>query len=151
MSTPTERGFKIQPTNVLGLEARKSKAWLLQVALQHPSSYIEMRENMITKLLHDFTKNIYNDVFNVLDNGTNKSGVPVIDIPTAVTIPPPYGTSRVFEPKIPQNLIGEVALKVAKRFQEIIEEEVVEACLPQEMSKLALEKTVTRTKLALAS
>lgn len=151
MSAPTERGFMVQPTNILGLEARKSKAWLLQVALQHPSSYIEMRENMITKLLHNFTQAIYNDVFNVMDHGLNKDGRAIIDTPAGITVPPPYGSSRVFEPKIPQNLIGEVALKVAKRFEEIIEEEVVEACLPQEMSKLALKKTVTRTKLALAS
>ena len=120
--------FKVNPKNILGLDARKTKSKLLALALSKPEDYYNLREDVIEKLTSEAVDEIYNVYWSVLTKGIVKGNQIVI----------PGGTTP-FSPNLPESEVNKFALRVANAIYEI-SSEAVEAILPLRFRQLAMEQ-----------
>ena len=65
----TISNFRINPVNQLGLEHRKFKDKVLQVAISEPSKYFKIRGECLEILLRNQVSAIYDLIYNVLTSG----------------------------------------------------------------------------------
>jgi len=119
--------FKVNPKNILGLDARKTKSKLLALALSKPEKYYELREEVIEKLTSEAVDEIYNVYWSILTKGVVKG----------VQIKIPDGGD--FQPNLPESEVNKFALQVAEAIYEI-SSKAVEEILPIKFRQLAIEQ-----------
>jgi hypothetical protein len=122
--------FKVNPKNILGLDARKTKSKLLALALSKPEEYYKLREEVIEQLTSEAVDGVYETYWNVLTNGRIPGKNPIII---------PDGSGTPFSPNLPESDVNKFALKVANAIYEI-SSEAVEAILPMKFKQLAIEQ-----------
>jgi hypothetical protein len=119
--------FRVNPKNILGLDARKTKSSLLALALSKPEEYYKLREKVIEGFTSKSVDDVYNQYWNVLTNG--RIGNEQITLPD--------GTA--FSPNLPESEVNKFALQVAEAIYEI-SSKAVEEILPVKFRQLAMEQ-----------
>jgi len=148
------RKFKVNPKNILGFEAKDSRATLTQLALTSPSKYLALRACILQGVVYQFTDQIYNTVYSALDTATKQDGTTKLILDSDSGATDELKKDEVLKnwsPKIPENEIADIALSVCKSLADVIEAQVVDRILPAELSKLSYERQVATTKLAYAT
>ena len=119
---PTSRSnFKVNVSNVLGLDQQRVRAQLLALALSNPSQYFQLRQQVIDAITIETVKNTYEQYWTILT-----TGVPNIEL-----------GGKTFAPNLPEQQVNKFALKVANAVREIAEE-AVESILPMKYNDLAI-------------
>jgi hypothetical protein len=118
--------FKVNPKNILGLDARKTRSKLLALALSKPEQYYELRERVIEKMTENAVDELYNVYWGALTNGVVKEQ----------QLQFPGGGN--FHPNLPESDVNKFALKCANAIYEI-SQEAVESILPLRFKDLAIE------------
>ena len=124
--------FRINPENILGLQAKKQRNKLLAVALAKPENYYAFKEDVETKVISDSVKIFYDMFYNLLTNGIDPKG-------DQLKYYDANNNEQSWEPKLPESVVAKFSMKVAQVIEEITEEALEEA-LPSSITELAVNK-----------
>jgi hypothetical protein len=110
---------------MLGIENRKFREKVIELALSDPKAYYAQRARALDLILKDGVEDIYNKVYNLLSAGQ-------------------VGTDFIFKdaggqdmsPNLPMNEIGKHALSVCNSYKEILEG-IYDELLPADISQIA--------------
>lgn len=123
--------FLVAPSDYLGLDHDTFKSDLLALSFSKPSEYIKLRKAVIQSLKVEFTDSIYSVFVNMLTKGHDKNDRPIDLAEKAMA---DYGG---FKPNIPKQIVSEIALGIAKDFDEKINELVNKYLVPIDNLTLA--------------
>ena len=133
--------FRVDPSNILGREAKAQRQKLLALALAKPENYYTFKEQVEEKVITDSVKKFYDMFYDLLTEGTiERTQLQYLDA---------SNTPVDWEPKLPESVVAKFAMKVAQMIEEITEEALEEA-LPSNITDLAInrQKKILDTKVS---
>jgi hypothetical protein len=124
--------FEVDIINELGLDERKFKAKLAQLAVTSPADYVDLYDQVMDQIVHKLVKETYDKFRTMLtqgDNNINAGGV-------------------VFVPKVAASRANKKAMELAESMLKTIED-ILEDIIPASYKDIALDKTrgITSAKL----
>lgn len=132
------RTYKDNPKNKYGIEHQKYINSLLQLAYSKPSEYYRLQTEVSEAILDANTDLIYDTVYNLLRNGTDKNNRQIID-----TDQYDYLDGQ-WNPSYPEQKCAEIADEITADFVKNIKNKVMEIILPDSIYRDAMARTRTK-------
>ena len=123
--------FRIDPNAYLGHNYASFRDKLFSLAIADPKKYFAIREEVVRKTKQNAVKQLYETIFDVMDQGT-VDGNPIVTVPGL-----PAGF--VFSPKVPPQKINEVSLSAAKTLDKILDD-ILEIVVPLDYKSIAAKR-----------
>ena len=127
--------FKINTSDYLGIEHEAYKTRLFQLALTKPDDYFKLREEVLEKVKRDAVEIQYEVYYNLLSEGTDSTGGPIVSTPY----------QAIFKPCVPLQETNQFALKASKTIDAICEE-AIEMLIPMDYKEIAEKRLKKRTE-----
>jgi hypothetical protein len=141
------RTFRTDVINSLGIEHDEAQAQALNISISNPSAFYKMRSDLLRSVLNANVQNLYNTIFNALNNGTMPDGrTPILPMTSAALVPFQINGRPYFSPKVPEQEINKIALSICASFKRLIESEIVDVVLPKSFFDLSKQKTAQSTR-----
>lgn len=117
--------FKVAPQNYLGISWNRYRSDLYALALAKPSVYAKIRQTVLDKVKNDAINDMYETLFNVLNEGrVGTSEFLIRD-----------GTNPALKPSYPEQKINEFCLSACKTLEQIVDD-AIEILLPLDINKI---------------
>ena len=123
--------FRVNPRNILGLQAQKFKSKLLALALAEPATYFKLRDEVYQTIVETNVEVSYNLYWGILTKGEVMGN--------QIQIEDKEGNPFLFEPNLPESEVNTFALEVAEAVKDIAER-AVERVMPMEYKDLAVRR-----------
>ena len=133
--TKPTTNFKIDTGDYLGIEHEAYKTRLFQLALTKPDDYFKLRELVLEKVKRDAVATQYDVYYNLLSEGTNSLGGPIVATKY----------QQLFKPCVPLQETNQFALKASKTIDAICEE-AIEMLIPMDYKDIAEKRLKKRTE-----
>ena len=115
--------FKVNPQNYLSISWNRYRSDLYALALAKPSVYAKIRQDVLDKVKNDAITDMYDTLFNVLNEGKVAGQSLIKD------------GSTVFVPSYPEQKVNEFCLSACKSLESIVDE-AIEILLPLDINKI---------------
>ena len=138
--------FKIDPSNYAGIDHEAYRSDMLQLALSQPTVYTQLRKDVLQTVKKEAVNTQYAIYYNLLTKGQNPDGGSVLSRTSSRGLG--SGTTPVFVPRVPNQLVNEFTLKASKTIDKIAEE-AIEMILPADWREIANNRVYSKTKATL--
>jgi len=138
--------FKIDPSNYAGIDHEAYRSDMLQLALSQPTVYTQLRKDVLQTVKKEAVNTQYAIYYNLHTKEQNPDGGSVLSRTSSRGLG--SGPSPVFNPRVPNQIVNEFALKASKTIDRIAEE-AIEMILPADWKQIADNRTFSKTKATL--
>lgn len=142
------RTFKTDPILELGMNHAEAEQQILQIALAAPAEYFRLRQDLLSILLKDQVKAMYNLIWNALTEGV-VGGIPILYVKEDPAKKAGLSGKFSIVPDYPEHEVNAIAMSVAQGYKDLIEKEVVDKLLPPNFGETARQKTAAVTAMNL--
>ena len=129
--------FKVNPSDFRGIEHEKFRTKLLNLAITKPTEYNDLRMQVLEAVKEKAVNAQYNIYYYLLTAGRNeKNDASIIEGKL---------NADLFVPRVPANVVNELAMKASATIDKIAEE-AIEMIMPDDWKDVADKRLYTKTK-----
>lgn len=139
--------FRIDANAYLGHNYSSFRDKLFSLAIANPSQYFKIREEVVKKVKETAVKNLYETIYDVMNDGTIATLNVGAKNPIVTVVP---AATFDFKPQVPPQKINEVSLSIAKTLDKCLDS-VLETIIPIDYHSIAAKRlAVTGEAAAMA-